>query len=252
MPSASGTGSSPEPSGETDSLRMLHIPGRRRRVKGRQTITACTVAAAIFLCGGQTLTSPRYAECISLLETDLAAGRLFARQWVDNGGGARARYCLARADHLAGFPALAAARLEMIATRDDAGDNMEKARLLSAASLMWLEAGRTDTAGQALEKAFSLAPDSAELRPAAARIHAARGNWQSVIDAVDAAVEAGLATPDLFVLRGEARMIQADYRAAADDVIRALTLDPENIDALLLRGRVQQTGIAIGVSIEDG
>ena len=81
---------------------------------------------------------PRYADCVQLLDADLDLGRVAAQQWVDEGGGAEARHCLAVADLKAGFPKLAALRLEQIAQRKDAGDDYVRARIYSQAAEAWL------------------------------------------------------------------------------------------------------------------
>lgn len=185
------------------------------------------------------------------MEADLELGRIAAQQWVSEGGGANARHCLATADLKAGFPKLAAIRLEEIAERKDAGDDYVRARLLSQAAEAWLEAEEPALAEKALQKAFVRTPDAGELHLTAVRVYAALERWQSVINATKAAQEAGFVSPQAYVLRGRAYAAQGNYQVAAEDVVNALTLDPVNIDALVLRGELQQAGVVIDVFLAE-
>lgn len=190
---------------------------------------------------------PRYADCVQFVEADLELGRIAAQQWVDEGGGAEARHCLAVADLKAGFPKLAALRLEDIAQRKDAGDDYVRARLYAQAAEAWLAAGENAYSGNALGQALSLVPDSAELQLTAAKVYAAQLRWKDVIDAVDAAEEGGFVSAETYVLRGRGRYIVGAHELAAEDVVAALTIEPVNIDALVLRGDLAQAGITIDV-----
>ena len=193
----------------------------------------------------------RYQDCVALTQSDIEAGRKAAQQWVSEGGGSDARHCLALADLEAGFPKLAAARLEEIAQRKDGGDDFVRARVLAQAAEAWLRAEEVDQAERAISEALSLVPDAAELQLTAAQVFAARAQWQKVINAVDAAEEAGIVSADTFVLRGRAYYSFGNYETAANDVVSALSIAPTNIEALLLRGDIQQTGIVIDVFYEN-
>ena len=190
---------------------------------------------------------PRYADCVQLLDADLDLGRVAAQQWVDEGGGAEARHCLAVADLKAGFPKLAALRLEEIAQRKDAGDDYVRARIYSQAAEAWLEAEEPEYAERALDQALGLVPDSAELYLSAAKVYAAQERWRDVINAVNTAEGGGFGSAETYVLRGRGRYVLAAYETAAEDVVAALTIDPKNIDALVLRGDLAQVGVAIDV-----
>ncbi len=195
--------------------------------------------------------NPRYADCVELVKADLELGRIAAQQWVSEGGGAEARHCLATADLAAGFPKLAALRFEEIAERDDAGDDYVRARLFDQAAQSWLLAEEPALAESALDKALALVPDSGELYLTAAHIYAAQERWLDVVNAVDTAQAAEFVSADTFVLRGRGLYTLASYETAAEDVVNALTLDPTNIDALVLRGDLARVGINISVSLAE-
>jgi tetratricopeptide (TPR) repeat protein len=210
------------------------------------TATLFALAAAV-----SVLSSERYDDCIALVETDTDRGRAAAQQWADEGGGANAQHCLALADIAAGFAKLGAARLEQIAQRKDAGDDFIRARLLSQAANAWLVAGEVDLAQAAINAAFELAPGAGELYLTAAKVYAAQEKWLQVVAAVRTATQSGFVSAETYVLSARAHIALGDYVAAADDVVEALTLEPTNIDALVLRGEIQQTGVTIDVYYDD-
>jgi len=197
------------------------------------------------------LTAPaegsRYDDCVALLAADIEIGRIAAQQWVSEGGGAEARHCLALADLEAGFPKLAAVRLQEIAQRKDAGDDFVRAKVLAQAAEAWLKAAEPANAEKALLDAQALVPDSGELQLTAAKVFSALARWQDVIDAVTLAEEADFVSAETYVLRARAYVFFGNYETAAQDVVNALSLQPMNIDALVLRGELQQTGIVIDV-----
>ena len=193
----------------------------------------------------------RYDDCKALVIADIELGRRAAQQWVQEGGGWNARHCLALADLDAGYPKLAAVRLTEIAERKDAGDDYVRARLYLQASEAWLKAGETDGAEEALDAALTLVPDSGELQLLAAKVYGAQDDWQRVRNAVDKAEAEGFVSAPTYVLRGRAYYNFGAYEDAAYDVVNALNIDPTNVDALVLRGDIQLTGVTIDVSIDN-
>lgn len=217
------------------------------RISRLSALAAIAAAPLAVICGSAGAQESRYHDCVALVEADPELGRTAAQQWVGEGGGANARHCLAVADLKAGFPKLAAVRLLEIAERKDAGDDYVRARILSQAADAWLEAEEPALAEEALDKAFALTPNAGELHLAAARVYGALERWQLVVKAVDEAEEAGFVSPRTYVLRGRAYAALGSYQTAANDVVNALSLDPVNVDALVLRGELQQAGVVIDV-----
>ncbi len=197
-------------------------------------------------------TSERYADCVRLIAEDPPSGRRAAEVWTSEGGGAPALHCLAVSDLAAGLPKLAAVRLTEISERADAGDATARARLLAEAALAWLDARDHPQAEGSIAAAKRMTPDLAELDFVAAKVFAAAGKWQSAADAVDAAEGKGLKTPEAYLIRARANRALGKDMAAADDVVAALTLNPLNIEALTLRGELQQAGIEIEAYYGDG
>ena len=194
---------------------------------------------------------PEYEACVARVYENIAEGREAAAKWAAEGGGAPARHCLAVADLAAGFPRLAAIRLEELAEAPGAGDTLVRARILAQAARAWVEAEEPQSAQDAVRRAYALAPDSAELHLTAAKVYAANGKQQATIDAVDAAATEGFVSAEGYTLRGRARYELTQYRAAAEDVVLALQLQPTNLDALVLRGDLARQGIAIDANYKS-
>ena len=213
------------------------------------SISVLLLAAAASNLVAPEKANPRYLDCITLAEADLETGRIAAQQWASEGGGADALHCLAIADIAAGYHKLGAARLEDIAQRKDAGDDYVRARLLAQAAYAWLQGREIEFAKNAIDNAFALAPDSGELHITAAKIHAAREDWNRVVSSVTISEQAGFVTAENYVLRGKARMKLGDNEGAAQDVVNALSIEQTNLDALVLRGELQQAGIVIDVTL---
>lgn len=227
------------------------VPGDAESVAtespGEQVTEPLSADGAPWTLESAKVVSSRYNDCVTLLEADLEIGRIAAQQWSLEGGGAEAQHCLAIADSKAGFHKLAAIRLDDLAERKDAGDDYMRARILSQAVALWLKAGEIDRAENSLGAALALTPDSGELQLTAAAVFAVQEEWNKTVNAVTAAEDSGFVSASGFIRRGRAQYEMGAYRGAADDVVRALSLDPVNIDALTLRGDIQRTGITIDV-----
>jgi tetratricopeptide (TPR) repeat protein len=189
--------------------------------------------------------SERYQACVGLIIEDAGLGRRGAAQWANEGGGPPALHCLAIGDLAAGFPKLAAIRLVELADRTDAGDPAVRARIAAEATLAWLDASDTASAGEALATAKKLAPGDPSLFVIEALVHEAAGKLSAAAEAVTAAEKAGVRTANAYLIRARARRAQGDHLAAAEDVAAALNLEPLNIDALTMRGDLAAAGVTI-------
>jgi tetratricopeptide (TPR) repeat protein len=200
---------------------------------------------APYLAAAQPAGGLRYQECVALIRKDAKLGREGAQRWVQEGGGAAAQHCQAIADLFAGFPRLAAARFEAVAERPDAGDATARATLYAKASLAWLDAEEPAEAERASAAALAAGPAMPELWIVAAKARSASSKWQAAVDAIKEAEDAGLMTPEAYVIRAKARRALGDDVLAAEDVAAALNIEPLNIDALTLRGDLAQAGVEI-------
>jgi len=192
--------------------------------------------------------NPRHQACILAIKDDVDTGRIAAEQWLRDGGGPLASHCLAVADLAAGFPRLAAIRLQSLAEQENAGDVLTRARLFAQASEILLSTDQIDAASNALGQAFSLAPEAGELFLLSGKINHAQQKWQPVIDAISEAKEQGFYSSTGYANRARALKELTRFDDAAEDVAQSLRIDPFNLDALVLRGELAQTGIFISTN----
>ena len=192
----------------------------------------------------------RYIDCLNIIEADVDTGRRVAQQWAATDSGLDAEHCLAVADLAAGFYSLAGLRLDELADSQIARDSGINAELFRQATEAWILAEKFENAKTSARKGLAIDPASGELSLLAARAYSAQEDWSEVVTAVSNAEELGVFTSNGFVQRGRAYAKLGNYAAGAEDVVRALSIDPMNIDALVLRGEIQQAGVNIEVFYE--
>jgi tetratricopeptide (TPR) repeat protein len=181
---------------------------------------------------------PELTRCLTLLRTDPEGALLQAERWDAAGGGEGARYCHALALLALGDTALAAERLENLATRSRAG-NAARAAAYAQATQAWLLAGRANRAIATATLALTLAPDDIDLLVDRA---VALGNLRRYVEAIEdldraLALDAGRAEALVFRAAANRHLERVDQ--ALRDVERALTLSPLNVEAFLERGIIR-------------
>ncbi len=193
---------------------------------------------------------PDFDRCLTLLREDPEGARRFADAWDLLGGGEGARQCQALSLIALGEPALAAQRLEALASRSRAG-NPARAAVYAQATQAWLMAGDANRAVGSATLALTLMPDDAEALTDRALALGITGRFREAIEDLDRALSL---TPD----RAEALVFRAAaYRQtdrvdfAMRDVTRALAIEPENAEALLERGILRQLRGDPGGARED-
>ena len=187
----------------------------------------------------------KYRDCLARVEKDPQQAFEFAITWRDEGGGAPAHHCVAMALLEQGHIEEAALRLEKLALRPDAGGKAERAEILAQAGHAWLLAERPVEADVDFTSAIELTPNNP--RPYLDRAQAShlRGLWDNVIVDTTKAIGLNRQFVDAYVLRASARRSKGDLSGAANDIERALDLDPQNLGAALERGELLQLGAKI-------
>lgn len=82
-----------------------------------------------------------------------------------------------------------------------------------------------------LEKAVGAYPEDERLRFELARAYAACGSNDKAIRAIDKAMDAGMDSPELLKCLGILRIKKKDFPGAVDAYIRALKIDPSDVDS---------------------
>jgi tetratricopeptide (TPR) repeat protein len=104
----------------------------------------------------------------------------------------------------------------------------------------FLMASLPDRALTAFQRGRDFAPLDAGLALGAADAAQAAGRWDVVEDAASAAIELNADEARAWRHRSEARLEAGDLDAAESDMEEARRLDPDDIEALLLRGRINE------------
>jgi Flp pilus assembly protein TadD len=180
-----------------------------------------------------------YEACVAAISKDPAGAFEKARNWRIRGGGIAADHCAALALLSLDEPGEAAARLDGLALRADAGPAAERAALLAQSGNAWLLAGEPENAESAFSAALKLTPRDAEIWTDRARARAVREDWANAESDLTTALNFDKTHPETYVLRAAARQAQRDDRGYRADIDSALKLDPGFPEALVERGSIK-------------
>jgi tetratricopeptide (TPR) repeat protein len=191
--------------------------------------------------------SDPYQDCVAAIAKKPDDAFEMALAWRDHGGGVPAERCAALALISLDQPGEAAARLDALAQRQDAGPASDRASLLGQAGNAWLLAGEPEDAETAFSAALKLTAQDPELWVDRARARAARGDWANAETDLTTALGLDKSKAETFVLRASARHAQGNAAGYKSDIDAALAIDPTYPDALVERGAIRvQAGDAPG------
>ncbi|GAB6855777.1 hypothetical protein JCM15831A_28010 [Asaia astilbis] len=193
------------------------------------------------------------AQCVGTLPDAPDLVQETAQDWIRHGGGRDAHECLAQADLALGAYREAAQEYDSLASvaaadrgRESANGHSEKnssQTFAEQAAGAWLLAGDGKAAESAARQALTYDPARLGLRVLLSRSLAMQGNFQGSITALGSLTrQAQSAAPvDSFlvqalVVRANAYRQLGQNEKGLEDVNRALSLQNEDVDALLERG----------------
>lgn len=181
----------------------------------------------------------RYEACLSEIDQDPELAMESGLAWRAQGGGWASDHCIALSVIANGQFGDGARRLEITAEGATGAGDQVRAVMFGQAGDAWLAAGQSDMAMTAFTRGRFFAPGDAGLALGQAEAALEVEDWAMVEAAADEAIMLDQSQADAWRLRGEARLAQGDLDGARGDMVHARTLDPENIDVLLLRGKIQ-------------
>lgn len=182
----------------------------------------------------------RLEACVERIETDPEGAYEDGLAWLYQGNRPGARQCTALALIALGRTDEGAARLESLANASDAGSIEQRAEYLVQAGNAWLQAGAPEAAIITFTNALKLKPNTPDLLIDRASAHLMLGEWAEAEADLDAALDLAPGTAIAHHMRAEARLNQDKLALSMEDVEAAMAADPENIDTLVLRGRVRE------------
>ena len=191
----------------------------------------------------------RLKACVEKIETDPDNAYEDGLAWSAEGNRPGARQCTALALIALGNHETGAQRLQALATAPDGGTMEQRALYLSQAGHAWLQAGAPEAAVSAFSEALKLAPGTVDLLLDRAAAYIITEEWDEALSDLDLALANAPGLAAGHQLRAEVHLNKKSYDLAMRDVKDAMAADPENIDTLLVRGRVRE---AIRIAEEDG
>lgn len=183
----------------------------------------------------------RYLSCLEHVAADPEAGFEDALAWRMEGGGWPAGHCEARALIALGDAAGGAAMLEEQASHlTTTRDGSFPVSMLVEAGEAWLTLHQSEDARRAFTAALELAPRDVPALLGLARSSLELGQWEAAETAASGSIERAPGLADGWRLRGLARLERGELDAAWQDMEAARDIEPENIEILVLRGRINE------------
>ncbi|MEL7482607.1 MAG: tetratricopeptide repeat protein, partial [Pseudomonadota bacterium] len=160
--------------------------------------------------------------------------------WIGEGARPAARQCTALALVALGHAAEGAIRLEELAKAKNTGSLEQRYIYLIQAGHAWLLAQDPEAALTAFDSAGQIRAADPDLAADRAAALMRLGRWEEAGEALDEAVAQRPSDGVFRKLRAEVHLAQGDLDAAEADIYQAIASDAEDIDAYVLRGRVNE------------
>ncbi|MBR0653710.1 tetratricopeptide repeat protein [Plastoroseomonas arctica] len=183
--------------------------------------------------------SAEYETCLARLAEDADAALAEAERWQAEGGGEGAAHCAALALIGLGETERAAAALEQIAARSPASP-AARAAVFAQATQAWLLVENPARAQAAATRGLALTPEDTWLLMDRAVAQAAQGRYAQAIADLERATTIDPNRIEAWVLRAATRRQLDQIALAAADVERAFAIEAENAEAFLERGIIRQ------------
>lgn len=182
----------------------------------------------------------QYEACLALIDRSPEAAYEEGLAWRAQGGGWPAMHCIALAQYALGQHGIAARRLESTAEGAVVATDATRAIILGQAGDAWIAAREYAFAERAFRRGLELAPGDAGLALGVAEALTQQEKWEEAEQAASHAIALDSAMVRAWRVRGQARLELGNLEGAASDLAEALGRDNEDIEALVLRGRINE------------
>lgn len=182
----------------------------------------------------------KHEACLERIAEDNEIAYEEAMIWQDDGGGRRAKHCVAMALYALGHEDEAASRLDALAIASDGGTKLMRADFYAEAANFWLVAGEGDRAYKSAAEGLKLRKDHIDLRIARARAYAMLERYDYAEIDLTSVLNFSPNNADALRYRADAKMKQGRLDEAKIDIERALTADPTKVETALLRGQINE------------
>ena len=182
----------------------------------------------------------RHKTCLEDIAVDAEDAYEKALQWRDQGGGRRAKHCVAMALFALGHEGEAAYRLDNLAAGADGGSTSTRVKHYAEAANFWLTANEAEKAYASASAGLKLEYDHLELRISRARAYALSGRYDYAETDLTSVLTLDPNHSAALRYRADARFKQDKIEEAQTDVEAALDLDPTSVETALLRGKIRE------------
>ena len=182
----------------------------------------------------------KHKACLERIAEDNELAYEEAMIWQDEGGGRRAKHCVAMALYALGHEDEAAHRLDSLAMASDGGTKKMRADFYAEAANFWLVAGEADRAYKSASDGLKLRKDHIDLRIARARAYAMLERYDYAEIDLNSVLTFSPQNADALRYRADAKMKQGRLSEAKTDIERALRADPTKVETALLRGQINE------------
>ncbi|HHI89119.1 MAG TPA: hypothetical protein ENK01_04115 [Hellea balneolensis] len=191
----------------------------------------------------------KHQKCLQDIAKDPDTAYENAMIWQSQGGGRRARHCVAMALFALGHPGEAAFRLEKLAKAPDGGTPAMRVDFYNEAAGMWLKAGEPHRAYDAATAGLELVKSDVGLRIARAEAYGALGHWDYAETDMNSALAFHPGNAAALRERAKARLKLGKLQLAKADIEKSLSIDETSVPTALLRGQINE---AIRLAAKNG
>ncbi len=182
----------------------------------------------------------KHKQCLNKIDDDAELAYEEAMIWQSQGGGRRARHCVAHALAALGHGEEAGFRLDKLAISPDGGNNKMRAAYYLQAARFWLEAGERKNAFNSASKGLELQSKNLDLRLMRARIYGAMDRWKDAETEANNALVFHPNNANALRMRARAKFRQGKLKSAKKDIEASLMADPTQVQTALLRGQINE------------
>jgi len=182
----------------------------------------------------------KHKICLERIAEDNELAYEEALIWQDEGGGRRAKHCVAMALYALGHEDEAAFRLDALAIASDGGTKLMRADFYAEAANFWLVDRQADRAYKSATEGLKLRKDHIELRIARARAYAMLERYDYAETDLTSVLSLSPGHADALRYRADAKMKQGRLSEAKIDIESSLRADPTKVETALLRGHINE------------
>ncbi len=190
--------------------------------------------------GTPSFEQTQYEACLGLISQNAESAYEEGLAWRAQGGGWPSMHCIALAQYALGQHGIAARRLESTAEGAVVATDATRAIILGQSGDAWIAAREYAFAERAFRRGREFNPGDAGLALGVAEASALQEKWEEAEQAASEALQLDSSMVRAWRVRAQARFEQGNLDGAADDLAEALGRNNEDIDALVLRGRLNE------------